>query len=154
MRGPAAPDVPPDPEKAMTRDVRYWMQGEGIQNFGDFLSEYFLHNLFFAQPREGRELRIIGSCIDDWFVEAPLLSPDGGAVGGTGPIFWGCGLRSESALSPERLGSVEILTVRGPLTRSALRLGNTVPVGDPALLLPALHRAAGLWRRSSKQTLI
>ena len=32
--------------------------------------------------------------------------------------------------------------VRGPLSRSALRLGETVPIGDPGLLLPALHRPA------------
>ena len=49
---------------------------------------------------------------------------------------------------------MEILAVRGPLTRSALRLGKTVPVGDPALLLPALHRAAGLWQRGGGQNLI
>ena len=134
----------------MTHDVQYWMQGEGIQNFGDFLSEYLLRNLFFSQPSQGRELRIIGSCIDDWFVE----SPSSGALDATGPIFWGCGLRDEDGLSPERRGSVEILAVRGPLTRSALRLGNTVPVGDPALLLPALHHAASLWRRSAGSTLI
>ena len=138
----------------MTHDVRYWMQGEGIQNFGDFLSEYLLRNLFFSQPSQGRELRIIGSCIDDWFVEPVPLSPGGGALDGTGPIFWGCGLRKVDGLSPERRGSVEILSVRGPLTRSALRLGNTVPIGDPALLLPALHRAAGLWQRSGGSTLI
>ena len=29
-----------------------------------------------------------------------------------------------------------------------------MPVGDPALLLPALHRAAGLWQRSGSQNLI
>ncbi|WP_428487097.1 glycosyltransferase [Rhodopila sp.] len=138
----------------MTHDVRYWLQGEGVQNFGDFLSEYLLRNLFFSQPNQGRDLRIIGSCIDDWFVEPAPLSPSGGALDGAGPIFWGCGLRQEDGLSPERRGSAEILAVRGPLTRSALRLGNTVPVGDPALLLPALHRAVGLWRRSNSPTLI
>ncbi len=135
----------------MMHDVRYWMKGEGVQNFGDFLSDYLLRHLFFTQPSQGRDLRIIGSCIDDWYVPQPS---DVGAASGLGPIFWGCGLRQEDGLSPDRRASVEILAVRGPLTRSALRLGSSVPIGDPALLLPALHRPTDLSRRDACPALI
>ena len=125
----------------MTPEIRHWLQGEGVQNFGDFLSEYLLQNLFYPQPRQGRDLRIIGSCIDDWLIAPPALSPDGGGLDGSGTIFWGCGLRREGGLSPEQRSAAEILAVRGPLTRSALRLNPAMPIGDPALLLPALYRS-------------
>ncbi|WP_419730044.1 polysaccharide pyruvyl transferase family protein [Lichenicola sp.] len=128
----------------MTPEIRHWLQGESVQNFGDFLSEYLLHTLFYPQPRQGRTLRIIGSCIDDWLIGPPAPSPDGGGLDGIGTIFWGCGLRREDGLSPEQRTSAEILAVRGPLTRAALRLDPTVPIGDPALLLPALYRPARL----------
>ena len=137
----------------MPHTVRYWLQGESVQNFGDFLSEYLLRNLFFSLPTEGRELRIIGSCIDDGLIEPVASSPDGSVSRGTGPILWGCGLRREDGLSADRRAATEILTVRGPLTRSALRLGTAVPLGDPAsLLLPALHRATGSSRRGGDGT--
>lgn len=136
----------------MTSDIRYWLQGEGVQNFGDFLSEYLLRHLFYPQPGLGRELRLIGSCLDDWFVEAASTSRDSGDGGleGSGPIFWGCGLRRADGLSPGRRSSAEILSVRGPLTRDALRLDVSVPIGDPALLLPALYRPAA--RRDADAT--
>ena len=57
-------------------------------------------------------------------------------------MFWGCGARDERGLSEAVLARVEIPSVRGPLTRSALRLGHAVPIGDPALLLPTLHTPA------------
>ncbi len=137
----------------MADDLRYWLQGRGTQNFGDFLSAYFLRYLFLPLPSSGRDLRLVGSCIDDWFVEPPPQLPDGGPLEGAGPIFWGCGLRTENGLSPERRSAAEILAVRGPLTRSALRLGNTVPIGDPGLLLPALH-PGDIPRRRTGATLL
>jgi GT2 family glycosyltransferase len=119
----------------MDQDIKYWKQGEHLQNFGDFLSQYFLQHLFYAQPTRGQVLHVIGSCIDDMFVPSDTAEPR---------IFWGCGLRTPDGLSEDRFALAEILAVRGPLTRSALRLGETVPIGDPGLLLPALHKAARL----------
>ncbi|MCG7360615.1 glycosyltransferase [Roseomonas sp. ACRSG] len=130
----------------MKHIVAYWMKGEGVQNFGDFLSEFFMRDLFFPQVMPGRELRIVGSCIDDIFVPPVPMAEDGTLASPNGPIFWGCGLRREDGLSLERRPNAEILAVRGPLSRSTLRLGNSVPIGDPGLLLPALHRAAYLHR--------
>ncbi len=141
----------------MDQDLTYWMQDLPVQNFGDFLSQFFMEHLFFVQPTFGQELRIVGSCIDDMFVPAPAEDGDQAptqAPLASRPVFWGCGLRSEGGLSDDRVGNVEILSVRGPLTRSALRLGNTVPIGDPGLLLPALHKAARLGRRTERALLI
>jgi GT2 family glycosyltransferase/glycosyltransferase involved in cell wall biosynthesis/SAM-dependent methyltransferase len=138
----------------MKHIAEYWMKGEGVQNFGDFLSELFMRDLFFPQAIPGRELRIVGSCIDDMFVPPVPLAEDGTPAQPNGPIFWGCGLRQEDGLSPGRRPNAEILAVRGPLSRSALRLGNGVPIGDPGLLLPALHRAAHLHRASGAALLM
>jgi GT2 family glycosyltransferase/glycosyltransferase involved in cell wall biosynthesis len=133
----------------MDQDVKYWMQNETVQNFGDFLSQYFMQHLFFAQPDQGQDLRIIGSCIDDMFVPE---APDGADA--VTHVFWGCGLREEGGLSQDRRARTEILAVRGPLTRSALRLGGSVPFGDPGLLLPALHKAAMLGGPSGRALLV
>jgi GT2 family glycosyltransferase/glycosyltransferase involved in cell wall biosynthesis len=131
----------------MDQDIRYWKQGEHLQNFGDFLSQYFQKHLFFAQPARGQVLHVIGSCIDDFFV--PM--PDGETEP---PVFWGCGLRTQTGLSEDRFALAEILAVRGPLTRSALRLGDSVPMGDPGLLLPALYTPALRDRPASRALLV
>lgn len=55
-------------------------------------------------------------------------------------VFWGCGIRRLGGISEENLRRAEILATRGPVTRSYLKLGDSVPMGDPALLIPALYR--------------
>ena len=148
---PASEQLGRAPRKvdAADQSVAYWMQGGAVQNFGDFLSKYFTQNLFFAQSDLGQSLRIIGSCIDDAFVPpANQRDPD------RQPVFWGCGLRTEDGLSLDRREGVEFLAVRGPLSRSALRLGNAVPIGDPGLLMPALHKAARALREPTGASLL
>ena len=110
----------------------YWRQGEAIQNFGDFLSQYLFEELFLPIPLHPGRTYLIGSVIADFLVEAQTS---------TAPsvVFWGCGAREEAGLSAEAAAKARILAVRGPLTASALKLGATVPRGDPALLLPALY---------------
>ena len=132
----------------MDQDIRYWKQGEYLQNFGDFLSQYFLQHLFFAQPARGQVLHVIGSCIDDFFV--PLQADPEAEP----PVFWGCGLRTQTGLSEDRFPLADILAVRGPLTRSALRLGDSVPMGDPGLLLPALYKPALRDRPTTRALLV
>jgi hypothetical protein len=120
----------------MRRDVDFWLRGESVQNFGDFLSAYLLRTLFLPAPATGRTLRLIGSCIEDKSV------PPSNAVWARlrqKPVFRGCGLRTADGLSPDRRDAAMFLAVRGPLTRVALNLPAEVPIGDPALLLPALH---------------
>lgn len=112
----------------------HWLKHEPTQNFGDFLTGFLIDQLFERRPSPDMVLRVIGSCLSDDFVPSGL--EDGQAV------FWGCGARDAAGMSDAVRARVEILSVRGPLTRSALRLGQSVPLGDPGLLLPLLHRAA------------
>jgi GT2 family glycosyltransferase/glycosyltransferase involved in cell wall biosynthesis/SAM-dependent methyltransferase len=122
----------------MSSGVNYWRKGAAVQNFGDFLSELLLAELFLPEPDTGREIRIIGSCIDDGLVATAKIATEFTNL--KSHIFWGCGLRREDGLGESARDVSEFLTVRGPLSRSFLRLGDDVPVGDPGLLLPALHQ--------------
>ena len=120
------------------RSVRYWPGVGKLQNFGDFLTELLLDELFLPLAVRSEGIQLIGSTIDDMFFPPPRES--GGPVApGERFIFWGCGMRSETGLSDRNHARSEFLAVRGPLTRSALRLGESVPLGDPAFLVPALH---------------
>lgn len=128
-------------------NVVYWLQGKETQNFGDYLSEILLEDLFHEFGRDGQIVRIVGSAIHDWFVpDAPTSdTQEEAAVGETGEsrkrvVFWGCGIRELGGLSSDRRDSAEILAVRGPVSADDLRLGAETPIGDPALLLPALYR--------------
>ncbi len=128
----------------MSSQMVYWLKGESTQNFGDYLSEYFQAHLFYGDGISAPNVRLIGSCIDDGLIDnLPPKEPTNGTKGMAAQqarvIFWGCGLRRADGLSKLNLSRVEILSVRGPLTRSALRLGSMVPMGDPGLLLPALY---------------
>lgn len=113
--------------------VHYWKEGEEVQNFGDFLSEFFMQNLFLPTRRSARGVHIVGSVLDDMFI--PSATERGEPV-----VFWGCGLRTPNGLSDERKALAKILAVRGPLSRSHARLGAQIPVGDPGFLLPALYQ--------------
>jgi glycosyltransferase involved in cell wall biosynthesis len=127
--------------------VRYWLQGQPIQNFGDFLTEFFLERLFLPYGMKARAFHIIGSCMDDIFFDPPLKE---GSIDtqeeyvARRVVFWGCGIRKPDSLGDENRQRSEILSVRGPLTRSALRLGDSIPLGDPAFFLPALYKPAAL----------
>ncbi len=112
----------------MLENVKHWLQDEPTQNFGDYLSPYLLRRLFMHVTPTEQTVRIIGSCIDDMFL------PPGERV-----LFWGCGLREPGGLSETARPRAELLSVRGPLSRSDLRLGASTPTGDPGLLLPFLH---------------
>ena len=125
--------------------ILYWRHGQPLQNFGDFLTEFFLDRLFLPYGIKAKAFHIIGSCLDDIFFDDPLKEGDINApkkFEAKRVVFWGCGLRAPAGLSNENRERAEILAVRGPLTRSALRLGESTPLGDPALLLPALHKPA------------
>jgi hypothetical protein len=123
----------------LERSIRYWPGVAGKQNFGDYLTELIADELFLPIAVRARGIHIIGSCLDDMFFEAPA---DAGDPVVDRLVFWGCGLRRPDGVSEENRKRCTILAVRGPLSRSALRLGDSVPIGDPALLLPAIYRAA------------
>jgi hypothetical protein len=124
----------------MKLNINYHLKGHPIQNFGDFLSEYFLRTLFLPVGLPARAIHLVGSVIADTFLPPPNrlteCPPD------RRTIFWGCGARGEATLSDANRKVIEILSVRGPLSRSALRLDDAIPIGDPGLLLPGLYPAA------------
>jgi hypothetical protein len=49
----------------MWRNPKYWLDGEPIQNFGDFLSDFFMQKLFYSAGMQADSIRIVGSCMDD-----------------------------------------------------------------------------------------
>ena len=96
---------------------------------------------------KARAFHITGSCIDDIFFDTPIKEGDIDTpqdYQARRVVFWGCGIRKPGCLSEENRRRAEILAVRGPLTRSALRLGDSIPLGDPAFFLPALYKPAGV----------
>ena len=91
----------------------YWLKGEKRQNFGDFLTEYYMTELFYPLGMKAHGIHITGSVVDDLFVPPPAGDADANP---TGPIvFWGCGLRDAEGPSPDRRPQTEILDIRGPL---------------------------------------
>ena len=136
--------TPPVSDTGHAHTIRYWLKGEPVQNYGDFLSELLVERLFSVLA-PGR-LRVIGSCLADKFVPADVETD--------GPIvFWGCGARDEQGMSDAVRARVEIPSVRGPLTRAAMRLPDHIPLGDPGLLLPILHPARP-WPEGSGRALL
>ncbi len=123
----------------------HWLKGEAIQNYGDFLSELLIERLFEAPP--SGFLRVIGSCLADEFVPPGLAE-------GEKIVFWGCGARDETPLGEAARARMELPSVRGPLTRSILRLGEATPIGDTALLLPLLHSPAEMLPARPKAILV
>jgi Polysaccharide pyruvyl transferase len=124
----------------MKLNISYHLKGHPIQNFGDFLSEYFLQTLFLPVGLPGRAIHLVGSVIADTFLPPPNAQTECPPDRRT--IFWGCGARGQATLSDANRKVIEVLSVRGPLSRSALRLDDAIPIGDPGLLLPALYPAA------------
>ena len=113
----------------------HWLKGENIQNFGDFLTDYFLSKMF--TPDETKEskatVHLVGSVLSDWQVtEDKRLFPTDVAR-----VFWGVGAREESSLE-QILSDLSnfVLSVRGPATALQLGVPDGLVYGDPALLLP------------------
>jgi glycosyltransferase involved in cell wall biosynthesis len=126
-------------------NIAYWLKNHPIQNFGDFLSEYFMARLFLGPVPRRNVVHLVGSCIFDGRVMETARLRTESAADRTSPqvgkvVFWGCGARDADALTPKYRPHAEILAVRGPLTRAALGLPDSTPAADPALLLPALYQ--------------
>jgi hypothetical protein len=123
----------------MARDrLAYWLKGEKLQNFGDYLGEFLAETLFVVFD-EASELRLSGSVIDDGLIPPNLAQQDQFDRSQRRVSFWGCGIRTRGGFLLANKAYVDIFAVRGPISASDLRLGQTIPTGDPALLLPALY---------------
>ena len=115
--------------------VTYWRQGQSTQNMGDFLTQLFIERVLAPGPAMYPRIRLIGSVLSAKEIRADLQAVPKGLAG-----YWGCGQRDEHIIDPELRSRCRFHGVRGPLTRSRLGLPLSTPMGDPALLLPLLHR--------------
>jgi GT2 family glycosyltransferase/glycosyltransferase involved in cell wall biosynthesis len=131
-----------DSEKRRYREsVPFWLEDEEKQNFGDYLTAYLLDRLFLQIPRLPGDVRIIGSYLSDYHVGLSEKPPHAeGLTQRASLIAWAGGLREPGGLSDVSLARTEVLSVRGPLTASELRLGDDIAIGDPGLLMPALYK--------------
>lgn len=122
----------------------FWTSDTALWNYGDALSVFLVNELIYDIFPYSATTHIIGSVIFDGILGQSDLNPQ--AYGKAlyddrevKSVFWGCGIRNPGSLDPTLHSSVEFLAVRGPVSASDLRLGGTIPQGDPALLLPALY---------------
>ncbi len=115
----------------------WWLQGQERQNFGDYLTEFLWSNLGEEMRVRGDAYRLIGSAIDDGIIAGDLKRLGNWERGRI--VFWGCGLRDENPPNANSLARSVFCGVRGPLTREALKLPQSTPLGDPALLLPLFY---------------
>jgi len=128
--------------------ILYWRKGDAVQNFGDFLSEIFIRELFTRPKVKADRYRLIGSVIAEHVISDDLISirkereraPSKKLQENPVIAFWGCGARNAEPLPPELLSYCRFYAVRGPLTRDLLGLPKNTVLGDPGLLLPLFHR--------------
>lgn len=138
----------------MTAPIRlfFFRSSNGRPNFGDELSPLVVS---FVTGREAVhagpwdcELTAIGSILDRFLkVGGRVRTGLRKRLLGQRIAVWGSGLIAEAEPGGHPL---DILALRGGLTRSALRAGDGVPLGDPGLLvgrmirLPAKTHAIGI----------
>jgi glycosyltransferase involved in cell wall biosynthesis len=116
----------------MTSHVEHRRKAEDVQNFGDFLAELLLDELFYPLGIPTRRTHLIGSLVSEPFVESRPDQP-------VAPVgFWGRAPREPGSLSTSRLR--EATSFRGPISTAELTASPEVPVAEPALVLPALYR--------------
>lgn len=117
----------------------YWLENALVKNLGDYLGILVLEAMGYRAVgrndsasdvvNPGRCLLPIGSVLSEETFE-----------GITEPVdIWGCGWRG-AVLSPAVMARVRFYAVRGPRTAAGLGLPETIPLGDPALLLPHLRK--------------
>lgn len=103
-----------------------WRPVEKYRNFGDELTGLLLQHIFpnqnhqWVQPEEA-EIIAVGSILNTIHSQ---LRP--------GTAVWGSG----GGYFPEDVGGLDILAVRGKLTRDYTGLPADTTLGDPAILLP------------------
>lgn len=128
--------------------LKYGFHGSNINNFGDYLAEYFV-NYVFGSPRVNLSrcnVHVIGSVVHRNFIK-PALRRRKEAH------FWGCGLRTNYCDPLFSHANVTIYCVRGPL--SAEVLGNQeLCAGDSALLLPLVYKPKSIAHYTAKHLYI
>jgi hypothetical protein len=118
--------------------ISYWLKGEATQNFGDFLTEYFLQHTFLTPSVAAAGYRLVGSAISDYTINDDLMRITGGKSGKL--VFWFCGMREDTPLAPELRARCQFHGIRGPLSRKHLGLPEDTVLGDPGFLMPILFQ--------------
>lgn len=121
--------------EGIDKRIPYYTRGSSTFNFGDYLSEYFIHRMLGEPFVEAAIYRLVGSAICDVVVDQDLRDlPETSRL-----AFWCCGARGEEGLSADRQDRCDFWGVRGPLTRRALGLPENTPLGDPGFLIPLIY---------------
>jgi hypothetical protein len=118
--------------------VSYWLKGESTQNFGDFLTEYFLKHLFLTPSVAMAGYKLVGSVIEYYAIKKDLEKITQGENGTI--AYWCCGMREDAPLTPELRGRCQFFGIRGPLSRNLLGLPEDTVMGDPGFLMPILFQ--------------
>jgi hypothetical protein len=109
----------------------FWCRIPSRPNFGDALTPWLIRRIHGRSPR----FALPSAADPTYFVTGSIL-----AQAGPRCIVWGSGIMTrQDRICPE----ARLLAVRGPLSRQrALDCGVDCPevYGDPALLLPMVHR--------------
>lgn len=126
-------------------NLKVWSHDTHAWNFGDVLVLVLAERLFYDFDSSNAEFRMIGSVISDGLVpqqEPPLVGqvPNWKGRSDCRVVYWGCGIREPQDFCEENYAKVDFLAVRGPISASNLRLGSSVAMGEPGLLLPALYQ--------------
>lgn len=112
----------------------YWLADQPLINFGDLITEVLLQAMGYevvnAMSEEGRRfescLMAVGSILDrGWIEQLPQRK-----------VVWGSGYWGDEGLTARHVAACDFRCVRGPLTCRLLGLPESLPLGDPALLLP------------------
>jgi hypothetical protein len=136
----------------------HWWNERARGNFESGLFLLIAEGLFLDTPTPDFDVCIVGGFLSEDTVPSPRAEPidrDGRErEQEKRTCCWGCGLLAPDSLSQHTAERLTILAVRGPLTATALRLGGTVPVGEPALLLPALYQPRRDFRSFGKSVCV
>jgi hypothetical protein len=124
-----------------TDRVFFWLQQQPLGNFGDALSLVYLSRLFEGECRyPASSIHLVGSVI----TEARLRSIQKVALAAGDSeglaLYWHCGKKDGEPLPEEMFRRCRFLGVRGTLTRDALGLPRSTPLGDSAFLLPRMYQ--------------
>ncbi|MBP0495696.1 polysaccharide pyruvyl transferase family protein [Pararoseomonas indoligenes] len=124
-----------------TNRVFFWLQKQPVGNFGDALTLVYLNRLFEGECRyPAHSIHLVGSVITEARLESvqktALAAGDGNGLA----LYWQCGKKDGEPLPEEMLRRCRFLGVRGTLSRDALGLPRSTPLGDSAFLLPRMYQ--------------
>lgn len=130
----------------MSRSIKlFFYRGKsGVPNFGDELSPEIVAFLTGKRVervgRWGCDLTGIGSILDGYLTKKGTMITSLRSAVGRRVMVWGSGL-----ISPwqPKAASIDILAVRGKLTRDALRAPMETPMGDPGLVAAKMMQVGG-----------